>query len=123
MELTELESAEFAEHALLIVISAVLRRLTPAEAADFLAQMPANLRDYAMVNVPNGPDLSVRRGAIEAELANLLAVSPQRAAQIVRQVGRALSAGVSRGELSDVIGQLPRDMREIFAGASPAAPS
>jgi CBS domain-containing protein/uncharacterized protein (DUF2267 family) len=122
MALTDLESAELAEHALLIVISAVLRRLTAAEAADFLAQMPRSLRAYAIANVPSGPDLSVRRDAIEAEVATLLDVRPARAAQIVRQVGRAVSAGISRGELSDVKGQLPRDMREIFAADGPETP-
>ena len=103
----------------MIVVSALLRRLTPAEAADFLAQMPRNLRDYAVANVPSGPDLSVRRDAIEAEIATLVGVGPERAAQIVRQVGQALSASVSRGELSDVNSQLPDDMREIFAAVAP----
>jgi CBS domain-containing protein/uncharacterized protein (DUF2267 family) len=123
LALTELDSAELAEHALLIVISAVLRRLTPPEAADFLAQMPRSLRDYAISNVPSGPDLSIRREAIEAEVATLLDVSPERAARIVRHVGQAVSAGVSRGELNDVIGQLPSDMKEIFAAADPETSS
>lgn len=122
-DLTELDSAEEAEHALLIVISALLRRLTPEEAADFLAQLPSSLRDYAIANVPGGPDLAVRRALIEDQVVSALGVGQARAAQIVRQVGRALCDGISRGELNDVKGQLPPDLKEILDVAGESRPS
>jgi CBS domain-containing protein/uncharacterized protein (DUF2267 family) len=115
MALTELDSAELAEHALLIVISAVLRRVTPSEAADFLAQLPSYLRDYAVANVPSGPERSVQRDAVDADVAALLGIGPEHAARVVRQIGQALAAAVSRGELKDLESQLPPDMKEIFS--------
>jgi CBS domain-containing protein/uncharacterized protein (DUF2267 family) len=114
MHLAGLDSAELAEHALLIVISSVLRRVTADEASDFLAQMPRSLREYAIANVPSGPDSSIRRDAVDAEVASLLGVGPEHGARVVRQVGQALAAAVSRGELKDLQSQLPADMREIF---------
>lgn len=115
MVLTGLDSAELAEHALLIVISAVLRRVTPGEAADFLAQLPRYMQDYAVANVPSGPERSVHRDAIDAEVGALLDVGPEQASRVVRQVGQALAAAVSRGELKDLESQLPPDMKEIFS--------
>jgi uncharacterized protein (DUF2267 family) len=123
VELTGLDSAEDAEHALLIVLSALLRRLTPGEAADLLAQLPSSLRDYAIANVPGGPDLSVRRALIEDQLVSALEVGHARAAQLVRQVGRALGEGISRGEMNDVKSQLPPDLKEILNVASEPRPS
>lgn len=118
MLLAGLDSAELAEHALLIVISAVLRRVTAGEAADFLGQMPRSLRDYAIANIPSGPDVSIRRDAVDAEVAALLGVGLEHGARVVRQVGQALAAAVSRGELKDLQSQLPADMREIFTAES-----
>jgi CBS domain-containing protein/uncharacterized protein (DUF2267 family) len=112
---TGLDSAALAERALLIVVTAVIRRVTAEEAADFLAQLPGHLRDYAIANVSTGPDRSVRRKTVDAEVAALLDVCLERAAVIVRHVGEAISAGITRGALSDIESQLPHDMKEIFS--------
>jgi len=112
--LTAIDSAHLAEHALLIVLSALVRRLTLEEAGDFLAQLPTSLRDYAIANVPAGPDPGVRRDLIEDQIAAALGVGPDRAAHIVRRVGQVLATSISEGELEDVRTQLPSDMKAIF---------
>lgn len=114
MAWTEIESTELAEKALLIVITALVRRLTPHEAGDFLAQLPRSLHDYAIANVPAGPDVGVTRQDVEDQVAHALGVGPDGASRTVRQIGSALRSSISEGELNDVKSQLPADMKAIF---------
>lgn len=118
MAATEIESTELAEQALLIVITALVRRVTPHEAGDFLAQLPRSLHDYAIAHVPAGPDVGVHRRSIEDRVAHALGVGPERAARVVRQIGSVLRESISEGELSDVKSQLPADMKAIFEPAA-----
>lgn len=113
---TDLTLTDQAERALLIVVSGLCRRLTPEEAADFLAQLPSSLRQYAVANVPAGPDPSIDRDALEEQVNLALEVGPERAARVVQEVARALQDSVSAGELQDVVSQLPPDMKELFGG-------
>lgn len=113
---TDLTLTEQAEQALLIVVSGLCRRLTPEEAADFLAQLPSSLRQYAIANVPSGPDPSIDLELLEEQVNRALEVGPERAARVVRQIGRALRDSISAGELRDVMSQLPPEMKELFAG-------
>jgi uncharacterized protein (DUF2267 family) len=112
---TGLTHIDQAESALQIVLAALVRRLTPNEAGDLLAQLPSHLRDHAVACVPAGPDLGVDRGAIERELEQSLRVSSARAMELVGQIGRVLAASISSGELADVRAQLPADMKSILA--------
>ena len=47
-----------------------------------LAQLPRSVRDYAIEAIPAGPDLSVRRDGIDADVAALLGVSLERASRV-----------------------------------------
>jgi uncharacterized protein (DUF2267 family)/predicted transcriptional regulator len=108
-----LESPERAVVAFEVVASALMRRLTPAEANDFAAQLPARLREQ-LLDLPAGPDYDVTRSSIEEEMARRLDLDPDTAAALVRQVGVALESVISHGELEQVRGQLPREMKSIL---------
>jgi CBS domain-containing protein/uncharacterized protein (DUF2267 family) len=113
-----LENREFAVTALELVLGGVIRRITPQEASDLVAQLPSALQDR-LLDLPAGPDRTVTRTSIEKELAERLDLSAERASRLVIDVGAALEQAVSAGEIEDVVSQLPKDMRTIF----PAAPA
>lgn len=126
LELTGLSFAEQAELALEVVLSGLVRRVTPEEAGDFLSQLPSRVRQYALT-LPSGPDPGVTRATIEHELDLYLDVSPERAAEIVARTGQALEESISQGEIEDLRGQLPADLKQIFplppSSKTPAAVS
>lgn len=106
----------FALTAFEVVVSGLLRRITPDEAKDLAAQLPAALREK-LAGLPGGPDREVTRASIERELARRLSLDRERAAALSRHVAAALSSVVSAGEIRDVMSQLPSDLRELFASA------
>jgi CBS domain-containing protein/uncharacterized protein (DUF2267 family) len=113
IEETGLESRPDAEAALDVVLSGLIQRLTPNEAADMLAQLPSTLRER-LRGVSIGPDRSVTRESLEQALSVRLGMDPSRAIVLLAIIGRVLESAISRGELADVRAQLPADMRSIF---------
>jgi len=99
--------------ALEVVISGLVRRLTPAEGRQLLAQLPTELRE-SLRDLPPGPEDGLTRGTIEAELARRLALEPEVAAELVPKVGIAVRHLVSEGEMTDVLAQLPDDMKSML---------
>jgi CBS domain-containing protein/uncharacterized protein (DUF2267 family) len=111
---TGLDTRERAAAALDAVLSGIVERITPEEAAELLAQLPSTLREQLRA-VPSGPDRSVTRESIERVLSVRLGIGEARASQLLVRLGRALAVVISRGELRDVMAQLPDDLRSIFA--------
>ncbi len=111
---TELETVEEAETVLQVILESVVRRLTPHEADDLFAQRPSLLQP-APHELPQGPDRSVTRQAIEQKMARRLEVEPERAKRLVDAVGATMAESVSVGEIEDVRSQLPEDLRTIFS--------
>jgi len=111
-----LESVEQAETVLETVLGAILRRLTPDEAKDLIAQLPSALH-AALRGLPPGPDKLISRQTLEADLVRRLDVEPARAAQILAGVGVTIAQAVSAGQMEDVRGQLPEDLRQVFPAA------
>jgi CBS-domain-containing membrane protein len=109
-----LESVEEAATAFDIVLSSLVRRLTPGEAKDLIAQLPSLLQPnlYAL---PPGPDKLITRESIQTELVQRLDVDPSRAAQLLAIVGATVAQSVSAGQMKDVQGQLPEELRRIFS--------
>lgn len=120
-EASGLESDERAEIALEVVLSSLVRRLTANEARDLLAQLPSLLQPRLAI-LPPGPDRLVTRESIETELVGRLDVDPDRAGQIMSAACDAIAERVSRGQIEDVQGQLPRELKTLFASA-PSPPS
>jgi len=114
----DLESSEQAETALEVVLESLVRRLTPQEASDLIAQLPSLLQPTLRA-LPPGPDKQITRQTIEAELAERLDVASDRAAQVLDIVGAGIALTVSPGQIQDVKGQLPEGLRGILTGAVP----
>src|SRR5690606_19938938 len=109
-----LENANQAETALEVVATALVRRLTPDEAKDLIAQLPSLLRPK-LDRHRLGPDKRVTRETIEQTLAERLGATPERAAEILRSAGAVIARSVSRGQMEEVQNQLPAELRPVFA--------
>jgi uncharacterized protein (DUF2267 family) len=115
-ETSALQSTEQAETALEVVLRSLVRRLTPNEAKDLLSQLPSLLQPK-MAHLPPGPDKLVTPDTIESELVGRLNVDPRRAGELLSAVANTIAESVSRGQMEDVQGQLPRKLRTIFTAA------
>jgi uncharacterized protein (DUF2267 family)/predicted transcriptional regulator len=114
----DLETSERAETALVTVLESLVRRLTPGEAKDLIAQLPSLLH-ASLRALPPGPDRQVTRQSIEADIRERLGVDQIRAVQLLDVVGDTITQTVSPGQIEDVQGQLPEDMRGILSSSSP----
>jgi uncharacterized protein (DUF2267 family) len=111
-----LETSEQAATALEIVLGSIIQRVTPNEANDLIAQLPSLLQP-TLRGIPAGPDKTIRREAIEAELGERLGTKQSQTRQILVAVGDIVAQTVSPGQIDDVHGQLPDGLRGIFAGS------
>ncbi|HEX7081474.1 MAG TPA: CBS domain-containing protein [Gammaproteobacteria bacterium] len=119
-EEADLESAEQARGALEVVLASLVRRLNEAEAEHLIAQLPSLLQ-APLRRLPPGPDKSVTRESIESELAARLDLDRGRAGQLLAAVAATLAQWISPGQMEDVRGQLPPELREVFPASAPAA--
>lgn len=108
-----LETTEQAEEALEIVLGAIVRRLTPNEADDLIAQLPSLLHP-TLRSLPRGPDKSITEQTIEADLWEELGLAPAEARQAMSAVGAVVAQTVSPGQIDDVRNQLPEALGGIF---------
>jgi CBS domain-containing protein/uncharacterized protein (DUF2267 family) len=115
-----LEKAEEAETALTVILNNLMQRLTPDEAKDVIAQLPSMLQP-ALYGLPLGPDRSITKETIEAELSRRLGLERERSAQILASIGSLIAQSISAGQMSDVRGQLPEDLRGVFSEARASA--
>lgn len=115
----ELDTPELADTALEVVLSSLVRRITPEEAKDLAAQLPTLLEPVVAAQPP-GPDKSITRETIEADLVRRLDVDPDRAGRILRAVASVIADSVSVGQMDDVRRQLPQDLRAVFSAEAPA---
>lgn len=102
-----------AETALETVLNALVRRLTPEEAKDFISQLPS-LMQTPLSQLPPGPDKLITRTTIAADLARALNVASVRADEILVAVGATIAQTVSAGQIRDVRSQVPEDLGRIF---------
>jgi len=116
IEATGLERAR-SERALLIAICMLCRRLTPDEAQDLIAQLPSMLKPH-LDQCLSGPDRDVTRQAIEDELSQSLGINAESASQISQAIFDIIADNVSPGQIAEVRGQLPEDMKDLFPARS-----
>jgi CBS domain-containing protein/uncharacterized protein (DUF2267 family) len=105
------------ERALLIASCMLCRRLTPDEAQDLIAQLPSMLRPQ-LNQCAGGPDRSVSTQAIEDELSRSLGVNAESATDVLRAVFKVITDNVSAGQIREVRGQLPDEMKTLFPVAA-----
>jgi CBS domain-containing protein/uncharacterized protein (DUF2267 family) len=108
-----LPTIEEADRALMLALSALVRRLTADEAKDLMAQLPLRITER-LRELPAGPDKSISPERIEAELVARLGVTASRARELVAAVARTLDTNVSPGEMQEVRHQLPKELRDLF---------
>jgi CBS domain-containing protein/uncharacterized protein (DUF2267 family) len=105
------------EGALLIASRMLCRRLTPGEAQDLIAQLPSMLQPQ-LDECVGGPDRSVTTQAIEDELSRSLGVAAESASEVLRAVFEVIAESVSAGQIKEVRGQLPDQMKALFPTAA-----
>ncbi len=99
-----------------------MRRLTPEEAEDLIAQLPSLLQP-TLYGLPLGPDGLITGETIEQDLVENLSVEPSRAAELLAAVGALIAEMVGPGQMEDVRRQLPASLRDVFLSAAPPAAS
>lgn len=112
-QLLEVADRATALEAFYVVASGIVRRLTPAEAHDFISQLPALVRER-LYELPPGPDRHVTLTSIDEDMVNTLRLPFAEAVQLVDKVAAALPLFVSEGELEDVRAHLPWRMRKLI---------
>jgi CBS domain-containing protein len=101
------------ERSLFLVTCMLCRRLTPEEAQHLIAQLPSKLQPR-LDECLNGPDRAVTAQAIKDELGRGLGLDPQGASETLRSIFRIISDSVAAGQIDEVRGQLPEEMRTLF---------
>jgi CBS domain-containing protein/uncharacterized protein (DUF2267 family) len=104
------------ERALFLATYMLCRRLTPEEAQNLIAQLPSLLQSQ-LTDCFDGPDRSVTTQAMTEELARSLNLDSERAGQSLRAVFRVISENVSAGQIEEVRGQLPDEMKALLPAA------
>jgi uncharacterized protein (DUF2267 family) len=105
------------ERALLVAVCMLCRRLTPDEAQHLVAQLPSLLQPR-LDDCLGGPDRSVTMPAMTDELARSLGIAPESAGNALRAVFKVVAASVSAGQIREVRGQLPEEMKSLFPAAA-----
>jgi uncharacterized protein (DUF2267 family) len=110
------------------IIAAVFRelhdRLTPKEAADAAAQMPAGLKRLWMASEFPGREVRrIHKGEFITQVSELAAIPENEAGRAIRVVFRGLqtlleSPTGQEGEAWDIYSQLPKDLKKIWTAAA-----
>ena len=102
------------ERATLLSLCMLCRRLQPGEAEHLIAQLPSKLW-RELDQCTDGPDRAVTRQAIGAEIARVLGIEVTQAERTAAAVFDAVCNIVAPGEAAEVTGQLPEDIKAMFA--------
>lgn len=106
-----------AEPAATAVVCALEQHLLPQERRDFEAQLPTKLRDRVrqceVDDVQTRPRRFGRKRFLQI-VADHLGTSADEVEPTIRAVLSVLSRRVSRGEIEDVLGELPADVRALW---------
>lgn len=119
MEETGLANRAVVKQGTAAVLRALRDRLTEAEARQLAAQLPRELRRVWEAGAGWGPrPVKLRRQEFYARVRADAALPDARSArEMTRAVFAALKAQVSPGEADDVLAQLPKDLKEVWAQA------
>jgi CBS domain-containing protein/uncharacterized protein (DUF2267 family) len=112
-KLLELDDRAAALEAFYVVASAIVRRLPPARAHEFISQLPALVRDR-LYDLPPGPDRRVTLTLVDEEMSKHLQLPVEQAGALADKVAAALPQFVSEVELEDVRAHLPLRLRKLI---------
>lgn len=108
---------ELAERAAQSVLCALEQRLIDTEAKHMEAQLPRKVRDL-LQRCPRHEGAPPRKFNLEQFLMMVsedLDTTPNEAERLSRAVFSTIREHISEGEVEDVIGQLPLDLRSLWA--------
>jgi CBS domain-containing protein/uncharacterized protein (DUF2267 family) len=101
------------ERALLLGLCMLCRRLMPQEAQHLIAQLPSKLQPR-LDQCLDGPDRTVTADGIREEFARVLGLDTEQANAAFHAVFTSVGNAVAAGQVSEVRGQLPEDMKRLF---------
>jgi CBS domain-containing protein/uncharacterized protein (DUF2267 family) len=101
------------ERALMVTACMLCRRLTPDEARHLIAQLPSMLQSR-LDDCLDGPDRLVTAQAMADKLARSAGVPAESAGENLRAIFKVISDSVSAGQIEEVRGQLPEEMKTLF---------
>lgn len=110
---TEFDDPAQTRVALDIVLSGLVRRLVPQEAANLIAQLPSLLQP-GLRALPPGPDKTITEASLQISLGNEFGMDRPTAAQALSAVAGFIAGSISDGQAEDVRGQLPKGLRDVF---------
>lgn len=115
---TQLDS-NVAEKLTSSVLCLLEQRLSPGEGKDFEAQLPVQLRTliHRCAEHENLPSRKFHRADMMKELSREFSASHEQVENWVKAVFRVLCHRLTPGEIDDVVGQLPRDLRGLWPQA------
>ena len=101
-----------------VVLRALRDRLTPEEGRHAVAQLPRELKTlWRAESAPDVPVKMHRREFVDRVRREAGLPSRRRAEMLVDAVFAALKAQLSPGEADDIVAQLPRDLKGVWARA------
>ena len=101
------------ERALMLGLCMLCRRLMPQEAQHLIAQLPSKLQPR-LDQCLDGPDRAVTADVISDEFVRALGLDTERANTALHAVFKAVGDSVDAGQINEVRGQLPEDMKRLF---------
>jgi uncharacterized protein (DUF2267 family) len=109
-------NAEFAEQAAISVLCALEQRLTRDEAAHMEAQLPVKLTKLlSRCDRHLGtPPVKLGRQEFVQMVAGDLGMQTSEVEPVIRAVFAAVREQISEGEVEDVLGQLPAELRDLW---------
>ncbi|MHA7631154.1 DUF2267 domain-containing protein [Corallococcus sp. M7] len=114
----QFESEQAAQQAAFSVLCVLEQRLFGEEDNDLEAQLPHKLRELLVRcdrHEAGPPPHKFGREEMLAMVATDLNVDAENAESIVRAVFSAIQAQISSGESDDIAGELPTDIRDLWA--------
>lgn len=114
---------EVARHATAAVFHALRDRLTPEEADQVVAQLPQELKEvWEAGEQSDRKPVKLHREEFYARVREEAALPSDREARwMMLAVFAALKEQLSPGEASDVLAQLPKDLKELWSEAQAEA--
>jgi len=106
-------SFELSERALIVTLCMLCRRLVPDEAVDLISQLPSKLHSQ-LEQCLDGPERAVTADAMRREVARVVGIKLEEASPVLNGVLSAISSIVSAGQIEEVRGQLPEDMKDLL---------
>lgn len=115
------DNREIARRGTAAVLRALRDRLTPAEADQVAAQLPSELKEVWTEGdkVERRPLKMHRREFYDRVKQEARLASLRQAQWMTLGVFAALKEQLSPGEAEDVLAQLPKDLKEVWAEAQP----